>query len=262
MWKAKVEANILVGATVDRVPIARFPDFTLNLPPLATQQRIADILSTYDRLIDNNNRRIALLEESIHQLYKEWFVRSRFPGYESVKVVDGIPEGWNRIDFSEALILQRGFDLPNKDRKPGDIPVYASTGINGYHDTSKVKAPGVVTGRSGSLGSVMYVQKDFWPLNTTLWVKEFKKVTPPFAYCLLSQMDLNSYQAGAAVPTLNRNVIHGVKILVPCEQLQSKFDNFANSIIIQIEVLKKYNYNLRQARDLLLPRLMNGSIAV
>ncbi|MEH1832562.1 MAG: restriction endonuclease subunit S [Nostoc sp.] len=232
------------------------------LPPLPTQQRIAEILSTYDRLIDNNNRRIALLEESIHQLYKEWFVRSRFPGYESVKVVNGIPDGWSRVEFGEALILQRGFDLPSKNRKSGDVPVYASTGINGFHDTPKVKAPGVVTGRSGTVGSVMYVQKHFWPLNTTLWVKEFKKVTPPFAYCLLSQMDLNSYQAGAAVPTLNRNVIHEVKILLPSEQLQRKFDNFANSILIQIEILKKYNYNLRQARDLLLPPLMNGSIAV
>ncbi|MEH1907066.1 restriction endonuclease subunit S [Nostoc sp.] len=254
--------NFVSGSAQPQLPIKSLRNIEFSYPPLITQRKIADILSSYDRLIDNNNRRIALLEESIHLLYKEWFVRSRFPGYESVKLVDGIPEGWNCINFSEALILQRGFDLPNKDRKPGDIPIYASTGINGFHDTPKVKAPGVVTGRSGSLGSVMYVQKDFWPLNTTLWVKEFKKVTPPFAYCLLSQMDLNSYQAGAAVPTLNRNVIHGVKILVPCEQLQSKFDNFANLILIQIEVLKKYNYNLRQARNLLLPRLMNGSIAV
>ncbi|MHC5723573.1 MAG: restriction endonuclease subunit S [Nostoc sp.] len=260
-FQAHIE-TITTGVNVPHISGKDILSYSFPLPTLSTQQRIAEILSNYDRFIDNNNRRIALLEESIHLLYKEWFVRSRFPGYESVKLVDGIPEGWNCINFSEALILQRGFDLPNKDRKPGEIPIYASTGINGFHDTAKVKAPGVVTGRSGSLGSVMYVQKDFWPLNTTLWVKEFKKVTPPFAYCLLSQMDLNSYQAGAAVPTLNRNVIHGVKILVPCEELQSKFDNFANSILIQIEVLKKYNYNLRQARDLLLPRLMNGSIAV
>lgn len=259
----KMEQHQIQHTGVARFQYTRFAQsVNIPLPLYSTQQRIAEILSNYDRLIDNNNRRIALLEESIHQLYKEWFVHLRFPGYESVKVVDSIPDGWSRVEFGEALILQRGFDLPSKNRKSGDVPVYASTGINGFHDTPKVKAPGVVTGRSGTVGSVMYVQKHFWPLNTTLWVKEFKKVTPPFAYCLLSQMDLNSYQAGAAVPTLNRNVIHEVKILLPSEQLQHNFDNFANSILIQIEILKKYNYNLRQARDLLLPRLMNGSIAV
>ncbi|WP_193194312.1 restriction endonuclease subunit S [Nostoc sp. MG11] len=160
--------QIAQGAAQDNLSLQKLLTFSILTPPLTTQQRIADILSTYDNLIDNNNRRIALLQESIHQLYKEWFVRLHFPGYESVKVVDGIPEGWNRIDFSEALILQRGFDLPSKDRKSGDIPVYASTGINGFHDTPKVKAPGIVTGRSGTVGTVMYIHKDFWPLNTTL----------------------------------------------------------------------------------------------
>ncbi|MEH1869576.1 MAG: restriction endonuclease subunit S [Nostoc sp.] len=89
------------GIKVKHTAPNRILSIEVPLPPLATQQRIADILSTYDRFIDNNNRRIALLEESIHLLYKEWFVRSRFPGYESVKVVDGIPEGWQITTLSK-----------------------------------------------------------------------------------------------------------------------------------------------------------------
>lgn len=96
-------------------------------------------------------------------------------------IVDGVPEGWKRLSLGEVLTLQRGFDLPTSARKPGSYPIFASTGTNGYHEQAKVKAPGVVTGRSGSLGTVMYVDEDFWPLNTTLWVKEFKRANPLFA---------------------------------------------------------------------------------
>ena len=231
-------------------------------PPQLTQQRIADILTAYDDLIDNNTRRIALLEESIHRLYQEWFVYLRFPGCDRVKVVDGVPEGWEKMPFGDALILQRGFDLPHKDRKRGSIPVYASTGINGFHNVAKVKAPGIVTGRSGSLGSVMYIQQDFWALNTTLWVKEFKQVTVPFAYFLLSNLDLASYQGGSAVPTLNRNAVHAVEITVPDMNIQQKFDEIVHPAFKQIETFNRYNEKLREARDLLLPRLMNGSLAV
>jgi type I restriction enzyme, S subunit len=232
------------------------------LPSLPTQQRIAEILSNYDRLIDNNTRRIALLEESIHRLYQEWFVYLRFPGCDRVKTFDGVPDGWSRMLFGDALVLQRGFDLPHKDRKPGSIPVYASTGINGFHNVAKVKAPGIVTGRSGSLGSVMYIQQDFWALNTTLWVKEFKQVTVPFAYFLLLSLDLASYQGGSAVPTLNRNAVHAIEITVPDMTIQQKFDEIVHPVFKQIEIFNRYNEKLREARDLLLPRLMNGSLTV
>ncbi|MBF0155473.1 MAG: restriction endonuclease subunit S, partial [Magnetococcales bacterium] len=139
------------------------------------QQRIVEILSAYDDLIENNRRRIRLLEEAARLLYREWFVHFRFPGHEHVKIIDGVPEGWEKKTLGQLLTLQRGFDLPVSKRKEGPFPIYASTGINGYHVEAKVKGPGVVTGRSGSLGTVMFVSGDFWPLNTTLWVKEFLK---------------------------------------------------------------------------------------
>jgi type I restriction enzyme S subunit len=230
--------------------------------PYITQQKIADILSKYDDLIENNRRRIELLEESARLLYREWFVYLRFPGHEHTPIIDGIPEGWERIPLGETLTLQRGFDLPASQRNPGKYPIYASTGINGYHDKFKVKAPGIVTGRSGSLGTVMYVSEDFWPLNTTLWVKEFKKVDAIFALHLLQSLSLEQYNGGAAVPTLNRNDVHRIEILCPPNKLKSFFYDFASPIYAQVKKLEIYNLQLIKARDILLPRLMNGEIAV
>ncbi|MBJ4545221.1 restriction endonuclease subunit S, partial [Salmonella enterica subsp. enterica serovar Typhimurium] len=180
-------------------------------------------LRSYDDLIENNRRRIQLLEESARLLYQEWFVHLRFPGHKQVKITGGVPEGWSKEPLENLLVLQRGFDLPVSKRIEGSVPIYASTGINGFHNVAKVKGPGVVTGRSGSLGTVMYVAKDYWPLNTTLWVKEFKKASPIFATYLLRAMKLEGYNGGAAVPTLNRNDVHKVDVLCPESKLMNEF---------------------------------------
>jgi type I restriction enzyme S subunit len=236
--------------------------FKFKIPPLPIQQKIADILSKYDDLIENNRRRIELLERSARLLYKEWFVRLRFPGHEHTPIIDGIPEGWERLKLGEVLTLQRGFDLPSAKRTHGQYPIFASTGINGYHEKAKVQAPGIVTGRSGSLGKVMYIAEDFWPLNTTLYVKDFIKVDAVFALHLLENLHLEQYNSGAAVPTLNRNDIHKIKVLCPSCTLKSLFLAFANPIYTQIHFLDRYNQKLKQARDILLPKLMNGEIEV
>lgn len=234
----------------------------LNYPDKKEQERIASILSAYDDLIGNNLRRIKLLEESARLLYREWFVHLRFPGHEHVKIVDGVPEGWEKLLLEEVLVLQRGFDLPAHMRKDGDIPVYASTGINGFHDTAKVSGPGVVTGRSGTLGVVTYVPGDYWPLNTALWVRDFKRVSPFFATQLLRDIHLDKYNGGVSVPTLDRKVIHRIPVLLPPESLGALFDDALEPISAQIQTLEQQNQALRKARDILLPRLMNGSIAV
>ena len=230
--------------------------------PLPVQNRIADLLSAYDNLIENNRRRMALLEESARLLYREWFVRLRFPGYEHTHLVDGVPEGWERIPLEQALVLQRGFDLPTQDRQEGTVPIYGSTGIVGYHDKAKVSAPGVVTGRSGTLGEVHFVSEDYWPLNTSLWVKEFKRVTPLFAVFLLREMDLRQFNGGVSVPTLDRKTAHRAEILLPSAGLLAEFSAFTTDAFSQIKNLASQNQKLRAARDLLLPRLMSGEIAV
>lgn len=247
---------------VPHINLTVLRNFEIPLPYLEQQKEISRILSSYDDLIENNKRRIELLEESAQQLYKEWFVRFRFPGHEHVKIVGGVPCDWQKETLGDTLTLQRGFDLPLKNRIHGSVPIFASTGINGYHNESKVKAPGLVTGRSGSLGQVQFVHNDFWPLNTTLWVKEFKIVDPYFAYFLLISLKLENYNGGAAVPTLNRNDAHRIEVLLPTKSLLAQFSEQVGAIFKQTYKLDKINRKLSEARDLLLPKLMSGEIAV
>lgn len=112
---------------------------------------------------------------------------------------------FEKTPLNEFITLQRGFDLPKGDRAEGTVPVVASTGVGGYHDSAKVDAPGVVIGRSGSIGGGQYIQEPFWPLNTTLWVKDFKGHDPRFIYYLMRSIDFTKFNVGSGVPTLNRN---------------------------------------------------------
>ena len=249
---------IVTGTNVKGIKSSVLKDIEVPCPTTETQDRIVELLRAYDDQIENNRRRIQLLEQAARLLYREWFVHLRFPGHEHVKIKDGVPEGWEKKPLGELLTLQRGFDLPANDREEGPYPIYASTGINGFHKMAKVVGPGIVTGRSGSLGTVMYVPRDFWPLNTALWVKEFKRVSPLFALHLLSGMKLEQYNGGAAVPTLNRNDVHRVETLCPSRNIMRLFDDCINPLYLQIETLERSIKLLAQARDLLLPRLMDG----
>lgn len=250
------------GAAQENLSQEKLLSLEFQVPNIDEQRRIATILSTYDDLIENNRRRMALMEDAARQVYQEWFVRLRFPGYEHTRIVDGVPEGWERVALEHALVLQRGFDLPSQDRSDGSVPIYASTGINGYHNKAKAQPPGIVTGRSGSLGKVHYVHEDYWPLNTTLWVKEFKQVSPLFAYFLLSALKLDQYNGGVSVPTLDRKVVHKIEVVVPTSKIQALLGEYVMPMFSQVRQLGLYNDKLRAARDLLLPKLMSGEIAV
>ena len=253
------------GVAQSYVSLEMIRSLPLYYPSLYTQNKIASILSAYDDLIENNTKRIKILETMAQTLYQEWFVKFRFPGHKQVKMVESelalIPEGWLG-KLEDALILQRGFDLPIKKRKQGNIPIYASTGITGTHNEAKIKAPGVVTGRSGSLGTVMYVDEDFWALNTTLWVKEFRKATPIYAFYLLSSLGLEQYNSGAAVPSLNRNNVHGLPVVIPNSSILEQFNNYVEPLFKLKKSLQQKNDNLRKTRDLLLPKLISGQIDV
>ena len=249
---------LLTQTTLKQVPI-RYHDNE------GERDRIGLMLSSYDNLIENNNRRIAILEDMAQSLYREWFVKFRYPGHESQTLIDSplgpIPEGWEVKRLDDFLVLQRGFDLPKKKRnEDGGVPIYAASGINGYHDQVKANGPGVVTGRSGTLGIVNLVQEDYWPLNTSLWVKEFKGCTAYYAYYLLSSIGLERFNSGASVPTLNRNDVHGHQVIAPPNSLIEEFEGIAEKCVSQINVLKRKNKNLEQQRDLLLPKLISGKI--
>ena len=254
--------NMNNGGAVPLLNLGIVRKVPVPLPPIETQNRIADILSAYDDLIENNRRRIALLEEAARLLYREWFVYFRFPGHEHVEITDGLPEGWERRTLGSVLNLQRGFDLPVNKRVAGGVPIYGSTGIVGEHDVTKVEYPTLITGRSGSLGRVCFVDDPCWPLNTSLWVTDFKEVSIYFAYFMLSEMNLAKFNGGASVPTLDRKVAHAADVLVPTQNIATLFDEQVEVVFMQKKLLDQQNQKLVQARDLLLPRLMNGEIVV
>ncbi|MFO7996425.1 MAG: restriction endonuclease subunit S [Dehalococcoidia bacterium] len=151
-----------------------------------------------------------------------------------------------QIIFKDFVTLQRGFDLPTVQRVDGPYPVVASTTIHGYHTEYKVNPPGVTTGRSGALGEILYLQQPFWPLNTTLWVKDFKENFPRYVYYFLIAMHLERWDAGTGVPTLNRNHLDNVEIAVhdPNDQrkiaaILSAYDNLIENNTHRIKILEE-----------------------
>ena len=124
-------------------------------------------------------------------------------------------DSYRQMALPDVLELQRGFDLPATARRAGCVPVVASTSVVGRHDTAMVRGPGVVIGRSGSIGGAQWIETDFWPLNTTLWVKDFRSHDPRWAYYLLKSLNLSYLNAGSGVPTLNRNHLSNVRVHVP-----------------------------------------------
>ena len=151
---------------------------------------------------------------------------------------------WRDTVLGDVVTLQRGFDLPTTERKPGDYPVIASTGPVGTHDEAMVQSPGVVIGRSGSLGGGQFIEMDFWPLNTTLWVKDFKGNDPRFCYFLLRSLDLAQFNVGSGVPTLNRNHIHPLPVTVPPLPEQHTIAHVLGTLDDKIELNRRMNETL------------------
>lgn len=151
---------------------------------------------------------------------------------------------WRKTTLGEVVTLQRGFDLPATERKFGSYPIIASTGIVGTHNRAVVQGPGVVIGRSGSLGGGQYIEHDFWPLNTTLWVKDFKNNDPRFCYFLLKSLDLGQFNAGSGVPTLNRNHIHPLPLKIPSLPTQRAIAHILGTLDDKIELNHRMNETL------------------
>lgn len=229
-----------------------------NLPPMEEQRKRAQIIAAYDDLIENNKRRIKLLEESARQLYKEWFVRFRFPCHEHVKIIDGVPEGWRKKPLKELLTLNYGKALKAEDRIPGIFPVYGSSGVVGTHTKPLVKGPGIIVGRKGNVGSIFWSHLDFFPIDTVYFVSADE--SNYFVYYALLHTAFIS--TDVAVPGLNRDFAYSREIIIPTNALVSEFEEEVSPVFKQCDVLSRYNEQLAQARDLLLPKLMSREVAV
>jgi type I restriction enzyme, S subunit len=260
-FKSKIRA-VAVGATMPSLNSSIMNDIEVTMPEdLDTQQEIAQILTSLDDKIELNHKMNHTLEAMAQALFKEWFVDFNFPGFDG-ELVDGLPKGWRKGRTDDLFILQRGFDLPAITRTEGLYPVVAASGISTYHHEYKVKGPGVTTGRSGVLGKVYFITEDFWPLNTSLFIKEYKNSTPLFAYHILKGMNLLQLNGGSAVPTLNRNDVHGIECIIPNIEVINLFESIAKSLYQKIFENSLQIQTLTQARDTLLPKLMSGKLEI
>lgn len=222
----------------------------LPVPPIEEQGKIVAEYQTVQRRIENNRRLIAALEDTAKTIYRKMFVDNIDP--------NDLPKGWRMGTIGDLFTLQRGHDLPSQYRKPGYFPIYASTGINGYHNEYRVKAPCVVTGRSGSIGVVNYVTTSFWPLNTTLFVKECDNSSMEFAFFKLKELELDKLVAGyAAVPTLNRNDVHMIKSVIAPQAYIKDFSSKISPLFISINRVNKEITILEQTLSILLTKLSN-----
>jgi len=138
-------------------------------------------------------------------------------------------KGFNEMLLGDIVTFQRGFDITKKEQTEGPIPIVSSSGISSFHNLSKVKAPGVVIGRKGTLGTVHYLKQDFWPHDTTLWVKDFKGNDPRFVSYFLKTLKLEIFDTGSSNPTLNRNHLHKIKVRFPDLDIQIKIANFISA---------------------------------
>ncbi|PLY16838.1 MAG: restriction endonuclease subunit S [Sedimenticola sp.] len=246
------------GATVDHVRVGDAERLPIPCPPLNVQKRIGDTLSAYDDLIENNRRRIQLLEQAARLLYKEWFVHLRFPGHEHTQIIDGVPEGWEKKPLGTFAPLKYGKALKNDDRVPGPFPVYGSSGIVGTHTKALVPGPTIIVGRKGNVGSVYWSPDDCHPIDTVYYIDSGN--CSLFLYFALQQMTFIS--TDVAVPGLNRDFAHSRLMLVAEKKILRLFEETVSPLHQQMELLKRQNASLAKARDLLLPKLMNGEVEV
>jgi type I restriction enzyme, S subunit len=152
--------------------------------------------------------------------------------------------GWRVVPLGEVITLQRGFDLPSQNRKPGTVPIVSSSGISDYHSEVGAKGPGVVTGRYGTIGQVFLIKEDYWPLNTTLWVKDFHGNDPFFASYLLRTIDFKSCSDKSSVPGVNRNDLHRIPVLLPPLPEQKAIAAILGSLDDKIELNRRMNATL------------------
>lgn len=234
----------------------------VELPNKETQKRIAQILFRYDSLIENYQQQINLLEEAAQRLYKEWFVDLRFPYYENTRITDGIPDGWEKTNVNSILTFHRGYDLTHKEFVCGPYPVVGSTSIIGNHNKYKIEGPGIVTGRSGSLGVYQLIWDNFWPHNTSLYISDFRGHDLFYIYSLLKTVDFTTLNSGGAIPSLNRNTLSNISVMEPPMSLQAKFSEKVMPMFKRQRHLQSQVRLLTEARDRLLPKLMNGEISV
>lgn len=203
------------GTTIKGISRFDLQSLLLNLPPLAEQRAIASTLRAAQAAVQARRRAIELERERKAALMQVLFTKGTRGEATKMTEIGEVPESWEVVRLGEKITLQRGFDLPNSQRMPGPFPVVSSSGITGTHSQAKVKGPGVITGRYGTLGEIHYIEDDYWPLNTTLFVSEFRGNDPLFVSYFLATVNMQSFNDKTSVPGVNRNHVHATTVAFP-----------------------------------------------
>jgi type I restriction enzyme S subunit len=263
------------GSAQPQLPIKNFSQIYLNVPDIKTQHRIADILSVYDNLIENNQKQIKLLEEAAQRLYKEWFVDLRFPGHENTKIVDGVPEGWNEKTLSQVANVIMGqspkSEFYNSEKK--GLPFHQGVGSYGVrfvmddiYSTSytriaepnsilfSVRAP---VGRLNITKNKVVIGRGLAAINQTDGCQSY-------LYYLLKNKFFkdNIVGNGSIFASVSKDELLNQKFLIPERNLMMQFEKIVSQMDKQIENLDSKNKRLIEARDRLLPKLMSGEVEV
>lgn len=229
------------------------------------QQKIASILSAYDTLIENNTRRIRLLGQMAENLYKEWFVRFRFPGHENAEMVNGLPKRWEIKPLKTICEFKRGKNITSADMCEGHYPVI-SAGISssGFHNQSNVHGVSVTMSSSGAnAGYISIHYNDIWAADCS-YIFEEETEDIFYVYELLNNIRqvINNYQIGSAQPHVYPKDINRIKTCTPPKELRIKANFIFSKFHKEINKLAQQNTLLTRQRDLLLPRLMSGKLEV
>lgn len=229
------------------------------------QQDISIVKIRYPKSIPEQKRIVGILDKAFEGIATAKVnaeknlqnARALFESYlQSVFAQRG--EGWVEKQFDEVCVLQRGFDLPTHSRKEGVYPLVSSNGITDRIDNWKVKAPGVATGRSGTIGNVHFIEENYWPLNTALYIKDFHGNDERLIYYFLKQFDLSKYSSGAGVPTLNRNNVHSIMVWFPeCSANQKRIAEELDALSEETQLLETIYQQKLDALEELKKSLLN-----
>ena len=254
-----------IGAAQRTVSLTSLRNIEIIVPPMETQRRIADVLSAYDDLIENNRKQIKLLEEAAQRLYKEWFVNLRFPGHEHTKIVDGVPEGWDRMPVGSLIgKVDRTKQIPTSEYLPnGKIPVIDQSRefIAGYtNDVQaivKSKAPIIVFGDHTRILKLVQFPFAKGADGTQLIISASERMPQRLLYCSLMNIDLSNYHYARHFKYLKSEII-----LLPSKGIADDFEKITDPVFKKIQSCRDQCCWGQEARDRLLPKLMSGEVEV
>ncbi|WP_273038078.1 restriction endonuclease subunit S [Schwartzia succinivorans] len=255
--------QISIGATMPSLNTGLLSSIELNIPSMETQKKIADILSAYDDLIENNQKQIKLLEEAAQRLYKEWFVDLRFPGHEDVMIVNGVPEGWEKVSVGELLAkVTRTTQIMKSDYLiDGEIPVIDQSRdfIAGFTNDKTaivdIDKPVIVFGDHTRI--LKYIMFPFakGADGTQLIVSNSDRMPQVLFYSSLVNIDLSNYHYARHFKYLKDE-----HVLLPTREIADKFDENASVMLKKIQILRNMSFQAQEARNRLLPKLLSGAI--